>query len=185
MKRFLFSSFRNRLFAAFLAASLIPLFICSALLLQIFRLQMTSQAQQEASDSLAELAQILDQVHLDFTRIAAAVSQDDTLILRGVVVPNTGGRRGLEVAAAVGTVAARAEAQLECIAHVTEQDMEAVEADALPDLQINQEELEEMVYVLYNTGKKFKPIYIANKHENILIKSLEVFLPGFFLILKT
>ena len=80
MKRFLFSSFRNRLFAAFLAASLIPLFICSALLLQIFRLQMTSQAQQEASDSLAELAQILDQVHLDFTRIAAAVSQDDTLI---------------------------------------------------------------------------------------------------------
>ena len=80
MKRFLFSSFRNRLFAAFLAASLIPLFICSALLLQIFRLQMTSQAQQEASDSLAELAQILDQVYLDFTRIAAAVSLDDTLI---------------------------------------------------------------------------------------------------------
>lgn len=83
MKRFLFSSFRNRLFAAFLAASLIPLFICSALLLQIFRLQMTSQAQQEASNSLAELAQILDQVHLDFTRIAAAVSQDDTLIQGG------------------------------------------------------------------------------------------------------
>lgn len=47
--------------------------------------------------------------------------------VKSVVVPNTGGRRGLEVAAAVGTVAARAEAQLECIAHVTDQDMEAVE----------------------------------------------------------
>lgn len=47
--------------------------------------------------------------------------------VKSVVVPNTGGRRGLEVAAAVGTVAALAEAQLECIAHVTERDMEAVE----------------------------------------------------------
>ena len=47
--------------------------------------------------------------------------------VKSVVVPNTGGRRGLEVAAAVGTVAAQAQAQLECIAHVTEQDMEAVE----------------------------------------------------------
>ena len=45
MKRFLFSSFRNRLFAAFLAASLIPLFICSALLLQIFRLQAACEIQ--------------------------------------------------------------------------------------------------------------------------------------------
>ena len=47
--------------------------------------------------------------------------------VKSVVVPNTGGRRGLEVAAAVGTVAAQAQAQLECIAHVIDQDMEAVE----------------------------------------------------------
>ena len=39
MRRLLSSSFRNRLFAAFLAASLIPLLLCSALLLQIFRLR--------------------------------------------------------------------------------------------------------------------------------------------------
>ena len=39
MKRFLSSSFRNRLFVGFLCGSLIPLLVCSALLLQIFRLQ--------------------------------------------------------------------------------------------------------------------------------------------------
>ena len=42
--------------------------------------------------------------------------------VKSVVVPNTGGRRGLEVAAAVGTVAAQAQAQLEWIAHVSDQD---------------------------------------------------------------
>ena len=38
------ASFRNRLFAALLAASLIPLLICSAMLLQIFRLRINDQA---------------------------------------------------------------------------------------------------------------------------------------------
>ena len=45
MRRLLSSSFRNRLFAAFLAASLIPLLLCSALLLQIFRLRMEDRTQ--------------------------------------------------------------------------------------------------------------------------------------------
>ena len=48
MRRLLSASFRNRLFAAFLAASLIPLLLCSALLLQIFRLRMEDRAQGEA-----------------------------------------------------------------------------------------------------------------------------------------
>lgn len=37
-------SFRRRLFVAFLAVSLVPLLLCSAMLLQIFRLRMTDAA---------------------------------------------------------------------------------------------------------------------------------------------
>ena len=46
MKRLHFSSFRQRLNAAFLAVSLVPMLLCSGLLLQIFRLRMTSNAQR-------------------------------------------------------------------------------------------------------------------------------------------
>ena len=42
MKQLRFSSFRQRLNAAFLAVSLVPVLLCSALLLQIFRLRMTA-----------------------------------------------------------------------------------------------------------------------------------------------
>ena len=45
MKGFFSRSFRNRLTAAFLAVSLVPLLLCSAMLLQLFRLRMTNDAQ--------------------------------------------------------------------------------------------------------------------------------------------
>ena len=44
MKLFSFHSFRQRLNAAFLAVSLVPMLICSALLLQIFRLRLQRNA---------------------------------------------------------------------------------------------------------------------------------------------
>ena len=53
MKLLHFSSFRQRLNAAFLAVSLVPMLLCSGLLLQIFRLRMTSNAQQTAQHQLA------------------------------------------------------------------------------------------------------------------------------------
>ena len=52
MKQLRFSSFRQRLNAAFLAVSLVPLLLCSALLLQIFRLRMTADQQQNAQQQL-------------------------------------------------------------------------------------------------------------------------------------
>lgn len=60
-------------------------------------------------------------------RVKLQVSGNIIKNVKSVVVPNTGGRRGLEVAAAVGTVAADPRQQLQCIALVTEQDMERVE----------------------------------------------------------
>lgn len=53
------NSFRRQLFAGFLIVSLVPLLICSAMLLQIFRFRMTdnagTQAAQALDDSLAAL----------------------------------------------------------------------------------------------------------------------------------
>ena len=45
-------SFRRRLAAGFLAASLIPLLACSAMMLQIFRLRMASEAEREMTEYL-------------------------------------------------------------------------------------------------------------------------------------
>ena len=52
MKRFFDRSFRNRLFAAFLAASLLPLILCSGMLLQILRVRLEDTARREAEEQL-------------------------------------------------------------------------------------------------------------------------------------
>ena len=46
-------SFRRRLFAGFLAASLIPTLACSAMMLQVFRLRMAGEAEREMAENLA------------------------------------------------------------------------------------------------------------------------------------
>ena len=78
MKRLHFSSFRQRLNAAFLAVSLVPMLLCSGLLLQIFRLRMTSNAQQTAQQQLSASCEALDTLHSGFpaaqsTRCTGAV----------------------------------------------------------------------------------------------------------------
>ncbi len=76
MKRFLSSSFRNRLFVGFLCVSLIPLLVCSALLLQIFRLQMTQDAKSEAQEELLAASHSLDGAVELFVHAARAVEAD-------------------------------------------------------------------------------------------------------------
>ena len=48
--------------------------------------------------------------------------------MKSVVVPNTGGRRGLEAAAAAGVTAADPDAQLECLSRLTQEDGDAIGA---------------------------------------------------------
>ena len=56
MKRFRFSSFRQRLNASLLAASLVPVLLVSALLVQIFRLRMAAEAgTKEKADGYIKL----------------------------------------------------------------------------------------------------------------------------------
>ena len=66
--------------------------------------------------------------------VLAEVSGNILKNVKSVVVPNTGGRRGIEAAIAVGIVAGSADAGLQVLANVTEEDVAAIQGylDATP-----------------------------------------------------
>lgn len=76
MKQLRFRSFRQQLNAAFLAVSLIPLLLCSVLLVQIFQLRMASDARQNAQQQLAAALDALDSVHTGFQGIVDTLDSD-------------------------------------------------------------------------------------------------------------
>ena len=55
-------SFRNRLMLSFLIASLVPMIICSTMLSQISRIQMTKQLDTDAQTQTAHLMTALDRI---------------------------------------------------------------------------------------------------------------------------
>jgi len=61
-------------------------------------------------------------------RVVLGVSGNIIKNVKSVVVPNTGGKRGLEAAAAAGVVAADASAELQCISNLNEADIAAIDA---------------------------------------------------------
>lgn len=73
-------SFRARLFAAFLLASLVPLLICSAMLLQIFRLRMTESDAVSAQERLESVSAALDGACAVFSDAAEAIGGDTALL---------------------------------------------------------------------------------------------------------
>lgn len=79
MKRILRRSFRNRLFAAFLLVSLIPMLACSALLLQIFRLRMSGTAEREAREHLEVALAAMDAASDGFVRVRDALRKSAVL----------------------------------------------------------------------------------------------------------
>ncbi len=80
MKRLFAGSFRRRLFAALLAVSLVPVLICSALLLQVFRLRMTDTAETENSEQLTGVLLALDEACRGFETAAEALRQDPVVL---------------------------------------------------------------------------------------------------------
>ena len=66
-------SFRTRLFAGFLLASLLPLLLCSAMLLQIFRLRMDAQADTESREQLDHVISVLDNLYDGFRQTSQAL----------------------------------------------------------------------------------------------------------------
>lgn len=70
MSRVAKPSFRRRLFAGFLAASLIPVLACSAMLLQIFRLRLAADAEREMAEQLEVASRSLDGAFDAFSQAA-------------------------------------------------------------------------------------------------------------------
>ena len=85
-------SFRGQLFRAFLAVSLIPLLICSALLLQIFRLRMTDAVREEMREDLEKAVRTMDGA---FSAVEEAASRlrGDLLLAESLTEAEGGGIR--------------------------------------------------------------------------------------------
>ena len=84
-------SFQVRLFAAFLATALVPLLICSAMLLQIFRLRTANAAAAEAREYLTGVLHALEEGYSGFSTAAAALREDPLVLdaLSGGTVADT------------------------------------------------------------------------------------------------
>ena len=80
MKQLRFSSFRQRLNAAFLAVSLVPVLLCSALLLQIFRLRMTADQQQNAGQQLDGACHALSSMQEGLQEAASTLGGSETVL---------------------------------------------------------------------------------------------------------
>lgn len=76
MKKLFSQSFRSRLFVAFLAVSLVPLLLCSAMLLQIFRLRLTDAVKSEAQEHLSNVVHTMDTLYNDFSNAAFELRED-------------------------------------------------------------------------------------------------------------
>lgn len=73
-------SFRKRLFAAMLLSSLLPLLICTALMVQITRLRMQNKAREDLAGQSAGLCQSLDIIRDAVAHSAARLTDSETAI---------------------------------------------------------------------------------------------------------
>lgn len=79
MSRPRLKSFRVRLFLSLLAVSLIPLLLCSSMLLQIFRLRLNGAAQTESAGHLNSAAHALDTLYSDLALTVRQVQEDPVI----------------------------------------------------------------------------------------------------------
>lgn len=78
--------------------------------------------------------------------------------VKSVCVPNTGGRKGIEAAAAIGIIAGNKDAKLEVIAHVEEKDIQKL-AEFLADTQI------EVHHVCSSCALKISVVLQGKQHQ--------------------
>jgi len=105
-------------------------------------------------------------------RIEVQASGNIIKNVKSVVVPNTGGRRGIATAAAIGVLGGDADALLEVIAHVDDAAKAAL-ADYLEKTPIDIKPLEsdnilDMIVTVY-AGSSQARVRIANEHTNIVL----------------
>lgn len=73
-------SFRTRLFVGFLLASLLPVLLCSAMLLQVFRLRLDSQVSEESQEYLSHVMASLDSLYAGFYQTAMALKSSPYVV---------------------------------------------------------------------------------------------------------
>ena len=104
-------------------------------------------------------------------KILAEVSGNILKNVKSVVVPNTGGRRGIDAAIAVGIVAGDADAELQVLAKVTEDDVAAIQGylDAT-DIRVTCPETPCLLDIKLTgwLGAHHACVRVANNHTNII-----------------
>ena len=105
-------------------------------------------------------------------RIVVEASGNIIKNVKSVIVPNTGHRRGIATAAAIGALAGDAQAGLEVIAHVDEAARERLGAylqqtpiDIRP---LDSDHLLDMIVTVYH-GDSWAKVRIANEHTNVVL----------------
>ena len=100
-----------------------------------------------------------------------AVSGNIIKNAKSVVVPHTGGLKGIEAAVVAGLVGGNAEARLEVLSSVTEEDIERMRKvkETLPiTLRLSESEYPFDIIVTVTDGKDSASVRITNRHTNIV-----------------
>ena len=104
-------------------------------------------------------------------RIRVEASGNIIKNVKSVVVPNTGGRRGIAAAAAIGVLGGDEKAELEVISRVNAEAKEALgpylEATPIEVEPLESENLLDMIVTVYK-GEESAKVRIANEHTNIV-----------------
>lgn len=100
-----------------------------------------------------------------------AVSGNIIKNAKSVVVPHTGGMRGIEAAVIAGLVGGNADARLEVLSHVTDADIEKMKEvrDILPiNVHLSESDYPFDIIVTLNDSKNTVSVRITNRHTNIV-----------------
>lgn len=105
------------------------------------------------------------------TRVEIELSGNIIKNAKSVIVPNTGGEKGIETAAAIGILAGNADLELEVISHVTEEEKQAI----IPYREQTQFILKQAdsnllldIFVRVWNGDRSAAVRIVNTHTNIV-----------------
>ena len=104
-------------------------------------------------------------------KVTVAASGNIIKNVKSVIVPNTGGRKGIEAAAAIGIVAGDEEAGLEVIAHAKEEDKARLSeymdsADIKVEFARSPHVLD--IIVTVSQGEDTAAVQVVNEHTNIV-----------------
>lgn len=96
--------------------------------------------------------------------------------VKSVIVPNTGGQKGIETAVAAGIVAGKADRKLEVIAEVSEDQIRQIQEfrQAVPIKVsfLKSENIFDMILTLHS-GEHYSKIRITNHHTNIVLEEVD------------